>query len=527
MRKTLLFLFFVAGCAQPIPPVPVPDMTEQESIDKFGTLTIPVNTTVTLKTPLFVGNNTIIHGENRYTSKIDCRPAGHGIVIGWPRGRVSDDHYVNGGFRTRGDALPIDIGGELSLGPLAPGKSGYRGVKAFKLSMTVTKHFAERWDAKHVILAGIQNADVVWGGVARPEPILCYIQAGKARLSYRTRAGDVSEVAIPIDTTAETITLDFPEIVVDGLYQNSRWPFGLGMAPPTPGTLGYWGCGGWAKILDMTFTRFELTLDGVTWKSPWTRPTTYVGGLSLPLLNMTGAGTYTRSVLVYHTSQGVTDNVGNVGIENLTIQGFSGHAIINAGASMGAVRIRDCELIGGSRAVQSLSNWVHYPLTIRDCHFYYQSDCNAHFVNTSGLLFDSCQLDYGPRCAIETWNCNGEIRGPMMMAPPGPPAQDSPFIQHGGQMIYRGVIVDYEYKPASYAFLNLQSGSWLSPSFVTTVKMENCYSGLSTVAVKVGAAQTGYTAKTVVELSGGTGKDRRIQIGGKITQLANGATLAW
>lgn len=509
---------------------PLPDFTNpQEQLDKKGILVVGRDTTIEQTTPLFISDKGGIVGENKATSKINFR-GGYGVMIGWPRGLVPDKHYTKEGFRTFAEAYPIDIGGDLALGPHAPaGVNGYETVRKFKLSITVTKHWAGAWSpVGHLILCGANDADgVVWGG-PRPSPILVWIESNKVKLAYKVPDGTVTTIQQDIDQNADTLTLEFPEIQTpNGLFQNTIWPFGFGQAPPAPHAKGYWGNGWTNSIPDITFSKFELNWDARTYKAFWTRPATYVGGLSLPLIDV-GHQSYNRSLLVFHKNQTYANSVANeVSIRNVYLWSGSQQPIINIGANMGGTKIENCTVYGGSRGVQSLGNWVHYPLLIRDCNIRNQSDVNIFLFRASGVVIDTTNLAYGNRCSIETCGSNVSIRGPLTMPPPGPPPQTAPFIQHGGRVTYDQCGVDYEYTPAPKAFLRFYPGTYDSADFQTRARLIDCSSGGQDVLVQVMPNQVNYKGKTFLTLHGGPGEDRKILRDGTTEILKDGKPLKW
>lgn len=505
----------------------------QQRIDS-GVYRVP-NGTHSLDRPLFLNTaGAGVWGWMDGHTILDCSASGIGIIAGWRRGLVSDDHYTGAGFRTFGDTHLFSKGTTFDLGPTYwIADRGWEGETLLTIKAGFTLHDGQPWNVtaggNFTSLCGIHSGeDGTWPAPhpARPSPWALWWETSGLHLGLKTSDGinrrflipanasnPVLDLEVTVDLTAGTVTaLVNGETVTVGLSNAGvNWglglmlagnddlaPFCLGRLDPWCNSEGWWG----SDTRDMTIRRFELTAGNtnancrVELTAP--RPSTYVGGPSLPLVTA-WSQRGTRYLLAVHSSQGVPDSIGGVVIRDMEILGNTTDPVILMGGIQGGIRLERCLIQYGSRALANTDLAVTYPVFLVDCVLQHQRDRNLYLRRVSTMAMDRCELKYATRTAATLIQVGASLRD-IFIAPPGPPAQDVVFDQKGGVVSYQNVGADYEYEPAP-VLVSVQPYSVESPTWETLAGLDRCGAGAGTLW-QLRAAQPGYVGETVVKVNG-------------------------
>lgn len=480
----------------------------QQTLDTTGVLRLPAGTT-TLSVPLFLdASGSTITADDGAT--LECHDSGTGVVVGWKRGLVSDDHWTPAGWRTKADAFLFSRGTEWDLGPQSGVAGAWGGVQQLKVRWSGTRN-GTTWHG--VPLCGIQSNED--GYHVSPAPWQVAVDgSGKLMFAVRTSDNVIRQWSVPLADAVTDLDVTWSVDVTTGvctctlngssqtvtatlagtgwnpalaLRPNSRFPFGVGRMPPGCADSGYL----WSEGVppDLTVKVVEVTWNNGTapncqFYGTDPRPQTYAGGPSLPLASChRGSSHYLFAVDYARQGTGASLAI-NVAVGGFKLNGRTGCPGICVGGLYGGTNlIHDIRGGGGTRFVQTMGI-LNYPLTVRDCNWKGASDRGVWLNRVSGLTLDRVGLDYCVRACGELVECYGVVRGGLIYAPPGPPAQDCVWKQVGGQVAYEYLISDYEYAvPPAMPFLDLTPFS--NEGFATGARVIDCFGGTVPVAVNV------------------------------------------
>ncbi len=164
------------------------------------------------------------------------------------------------------------------------------------------------------------------------------------------------------------------------------------------------------------------------------RPDTYVGGLSLPLVNaVTRWGG--RFLNVVRKDQNELDNAGHVRIERIGIHGNCNSPLIEIGTAISGITIDQCRLFNGSRAIATSELFTNYPLTITSTLMQHQRD--QHFwLRSSRLVMEDNQFNYAVGRVGTLSESSGRIADTMFSPLQGERVTNGIF-QRGGRIDYK------------------------------------------------------------------------------------------
>lgn len=426
-----------------------------------------------------------------------------GIVIGWRRGLISDDHYTPSGYRTMGDSHLVVVGTEADLGP----KCRWSNVKStLEVTLEVQRHTPD-WRFS-VGLQGVQALPPS-GGTYRPYPSPWFLMLGWdgfVVFGIRLTDGVVRLFRTPLDPASDTffgiVTLDmatgvvtlqsspnskpamtpfynanwgFPETPWPAnakLADNVEYPLCLGRIPPTPNANGYFGAE--AARPDCTIRRFRILSDNANLLGQLhptgPRPVSYAGAPSLPIVPFQGSGI----CLAVHKDQGVPDSVGDITVRDLNLHGGgSFHPGITLGAFQGRVLLENLSLAGLTRGVQSSQLAVQYPLKIRGLTTKYMQDTSVFLVRGYRTSIEEASL-YGSRVALDLRGCTGSVRDVFVVPEDSRTGYD--VLQHGGDVTWERVMGDYEW-PTTIRCIGVQPHGHESAKDDTRTRIIDCSNG--------------------------------------------------
>jgi hypothetical protein len=498
----------------------------QQQLDLDGFAVVPPGTT-SLDVPLFLGGGAALVGPARQACRLEAYTAGTALVVGWRRGLVPDDHYVSGGFRTRGTCHLFARGTELDIGPSPGGRAaGWSSLPSLRIEYAGTRH-GPTW-VYHVgggtagepfeqVLAGVQSYER--GYVPTPSPWLLYWSAAggltlglglwSGRYVGVDLGGDPTQANLAVDVTADlaaglvtgtvngtAVTASIP--AGDRLADNFDWPFAVGRAASVCNEAGFWGSGG---IGDVTVTKCRASSG--SWFAEARvmdpRPGTYPGGPSLPLV-AAWTSNNSRWLFAVKPAQGSGDSAGNTTVRGLRIESGTGNPLVTIGGVQGGLVLDDVGGVGGTRFLQTTRLAVAYPLTLSDVHARGQVDRQLWLMQASNVAVRDCDLSYGGRAMATLIGCTGLIDN-VFIAPPGPPPQDVVIEQQGGVMSYHRIGADYEYTPGPVAFLRVTPRSVEAQDWPTVARVIDCGSGEAPFLV-VSPPFAGYAGPVRVERDG-------------------------
>lgn len=475
----------------------------QQQLDSQKVVFLPVGHHP-LDVPLFLDSDTALIGPSRQECFLDAYWAGTGIIAGWRRGLITDDHLPSNAFRTFGDVHLFSRGTELDLGPFGKGWGSLGGLRVEYSGMT---HGAD-WlahnpnEAFEVVLAGIQEAGVGYGPFPSPW-LLWWDNRGNLTLSLRFADGVIEHYVLPASAGDANLSVDVSVDFGTGsaagtingksvafvtprkrLAENFDHPFQVGKGDGRCNAQGYWG----QSQIDVTVNLVRVSYGNWTAQTSFNggRLQTYPGGPSLPLVQAWSSGG-TRFLHMVHKSQGVLDACGNTTVRGVTIGCGASFPGVTIGSSQGALRFDDVAGTGGTRFVQCSGLAVAYPLSLHDIYARGQQDRQLWLWMCGGLSVMNADFGYGVRGTATLHGCVGAMTD-VFVAPPSP-AQDAVFDQQGGSMAYERVIADYEYSPSPSAVVRVTPRSYENATTPTKARLQDCDGGtcpLTVVLPRVG-----------------------------------------
>jgi hypothetical protein len=448
--------------------------------------------------------------------------------VGFRRGLVDDSHYVPGGFRTRGDTHLLVDGG-FNLGPIdqQPGPTrGWSSQSRFRIRFQGQSHGPEGWvqrkaggDYHHTFLFGMHGHGNGW----QPSPwcLLWTLPPNSWDLTLtlilKTADGDVNFLRIPADPLNDHLDLDLAvDLTVGGalavvnghavpatfdhpvtnshLANNYDYPFAVGAFE--------WGVNSTdrqAPVLDFT-TRvlsyhgdhgFEFYL-----YPHLSRPATYNGGPSLPLVRA-GGSTSTRWAQAIHCTQGEPNQaVGDIRIRDLRIDGKDGNPVIVVRCLSSPLWIDDVKCDGGSCFLQMMSpGGSIYPVTVNRCHLSGQYDVSV-MAHLADLTVRDSVLGRALNGAAFVRGGTADFHNVFVGEAGGPP----PFLfrQSGGVGNYFKVHTNYEgSRPPCMVDLYPQGWDGMR---ATEAYVRLCNKDLVTDFVRVHSRPDNYTAAVRVDV---------------------------
>lgn len=498
----------------------------QAELDAEGSYVFPRGV-VQPEVPVFLDSGYEVSGAPG--AVVHAHGLGTPFAIGWPRGLVPDDHWTPEGWRSRGVAYLTARGSNWDGGVHYTPAPRWANGKVFRAEFAGRKHVPS-WNG--VPLAGCQSDELGYADSPDPWHLVCY--DGRAWLHLRTADGvvrkwsvqidpsaDLLDVAVAVDLTtgAATATLGGTPAAVDAsqagtgfgaatrLRDNTHAPFCvLHLVPHQHGRGFKWA--EQATIPDVTVARVALALDGVPlaeFVGTDPRPQTYPGGPSLPLARCRGDTTFLWAV---HTSQWEPQGARDVVLRDLRVSVRPANPAVQVGGVFGGsgARLERLRIDNGSRGVQT-HGFMLYPLTIRDCHFIYQSEYGLWLYRGCGMTLECNQIDYPRRAPVHLRDCWGEVRGSVLYAP-AYAGETCVAEQYGGQVNYQGHTADYEYGDRP-PFLSLVP--WSNEGFDTTARLTSCTT-LGGLAADVRPRVKGYAGAVRVEVRADNPGDDRVRV---------------
>ena len=471
----------------------------QQSLDTNKECELPAGVH-SLPTPLFLDADTLLCGRGRLSTQPNS--CGTGVVVGWKRGLISDDHWTATGYRTTpgGDQSKASHlwvrGSAADLGPNCKWSSI---TNTFTLRISVYNN-ESTWAGVNgkVPLCGINASN--FGYSVQPYPYVTWTQNGDVYFAIRLQDDavriyktpqDVSNPnldvtwTVPLDTGIVTAAINGQPAVTAGTYgahpawpnnarlmDNSRWPLGIGRMPPTPNANGY--CFAEGPWPDLTIREFEVFANGLKISKLW--PTylcypTYDGGPRLPIVHLQGQGC---PMFAVHKSQGASvDSVGGAWIDGIEIygNGQSGPAI-NLGAVEGGLKITNTRIEGCARGVQNTGLAVTFPVTMDGIHLGHALDAGLWLLRAIFTL-DRSQMNYCARVGLDLIGCSGSARD-VFMSPGG--YQALMALQSGGAITYERLLRDSETMPAAPC-IAIEPATWDLTTDLTTARVRDCTGG--------------------------------------------------
>jgi hypothetical protein len=475
----------------------------------------------TIRHPLFTSTGQIITGDGMPGTNINCFYSREFLSIGFPRGLVSDAHWVGAPFstvfRTLGDTFLFARASGFDLGPSS---GGWSTVNRFRIKFKATKHYAGNWDQP---LCGVQGITHSFTGGPQPRPWVLYADAGAIKLALQLSDGSTQTVTHPTaGGTASLIDIDW-DIDLVALYgsgitlkDNSLWPFGCGLCPVVGNDNGFWGATGAPK--DVSFETLKLYVNGssstlceIYFQFP--RPATYVGGPSIPMI----IGVYETAPFhlytVFRDHFYLNSTTTNITVKDLVIHGQEKTPVINMAGMLGGggLTIKDVRAFNGVRFLQSLGFYVNYEIVLDDVETNHNDDCGIWLKTASGCSLNRVKPQFARRTSVEMWDSYATINGDIILAPPGhPSAQNEVYSQWGGNVTYNRIISDYEppYTPPFPPFLRLRPSSFNEIQWPTIAQVIECTSGgFSNLQspdeiVVIEPREPGYTGELICSVNG-------------------------
>lgn len=449
---------------------------------------------------------------------LDATQCGTAVVMGWPRGLVSDAHFPANGYRTLADSALSCRGTPFDIGP--PG--GWSSLTTFALGVTAVRPSGNWRLPTDTGVCGVQAFNE--GFTCRPSPYTLTVVGTDVspllRLSLRLKSNVIYHftVPMPLGVTLDcdwdvdlangvvTATIALQAVAVTGtlpanssLHDNYRYAFAVGRLAGLGNETGYYLAN---PLYDATFTRLKVSGSGgfaASMQFSLGRWATYAGGPSLPLLHaMSNGGPV--AVFVVAAAQ----FVGNGGeLRNVTIKGAPGNPNVALGGFLNGALIADCVLTGGTRGVTSENVAVTYPVTVRDCTFMQHTDMHLYLCHIAHMVLMRMTMGYAGRRDAVLDNVVGVLADVFSSTPSDTSAEC--VTQHGGNLTvvrYRG---DNE-GASPPVVVRLIPGSLELPTWATTLRLIDSFSSADNTkgAPVVEAADTaGYTGKVRIIVDDG------------------------
>ncbi len=480
----------------------------QRLLDGYTNLALPDGTYTPTNRVLFLDRpNQSLTGAGRFRTTYNGT-----VFVGWKRGLIDDTHYPSGGYRTRANSSLITRGTPFDNGP-----ANGRWSSLTTLTIRVVGALASgTWTGKGVT-GIISRADGPSGTDPSPWYLWCN-GSGDAELVIRTGdgvtrrfsathpAGPGLDWSFTVNFTAATVTATIAgsSAAVTGTLpsgkrfsDNDRWAWSLGALK------GFGNEAGWAlsdPLYDATFTTFSLAgSGGFSASAVWTRPATYPGGDSLPLV-LCASNENTFYAMAVLASQGVGES-SNADIRGLKIVGPVSNPCVVIGTSLNGVNLADCNLDGGSYGVVTSQIAVAYPIKIRDCDVIGQTISHLYIWTCANLVVRDCTFGFARYRALHFDTSNVVVESCFI----GPATtQKEMILQCGGTGVYTNTTGDDESGTAApvirIAPNSAQSGTW-----GTYVRLDQTYFSVDPLVSGpvIEPRAAGYTGHVTLDINDG------------------------